>query len=138
VVDREIFSRRLAALSGYSQKGRAFVATTEDEFRRTAALHDLAERYLHLAVESVLDLANHYISDAHLRTPDTNQDTFTCLEEAGELEPELAARLRAWAGFRNVLVHEYVAIDHDIAWQAIQHELGDLDRFAAWAATKLQ
>jgi uncharacterized protein YutE (UPF0331/DUF86 family) len=37
----------------------AFREVGEDEFVREAALHDLAERYLHLAVEASLDLANH-------------------------------------------------------------------------------
>jgi uncharacterized protein YutE (UPF0331/DUF86 family) len=138
MVDREIFSRRLVALRGYLDKLRAFRGTAEDEFGRTPALHDLAERYLHLAVECTLDLANHFIADQTLRTPETNQDTFSRLEDAGELSSELAARLRSWAGFRNILVHEYLEIDHGIAWHAIQDELADLDEFARWAAGKLR
>jgi len=50
MVDREIFSRRLVALRAYLDKPRAFRDTAEDEFGRTPALHDLAERYLPLAV----------------------------------------------------------------------------------------
>ena len=137
MVDREIFSRRLAALRGYLDKLRAFRATTEQEFLTSPAIHDLAERYLHLAMECVLDLANHFIADAGLATPETNQDSFRRLEEAGAISGELAARLRAWAGFRNVLVHEYLEIDHGIAWTAIQNALGDLEAFAAWALRQL-
>jgi len=137
MVDREIFSRRLEALHGYLEKLRAFLDADEEEFVREPALHDLAERYLHLAVEACLDLANHWISDRGLPTPDANRDTFTTLEKASELSPELAEKLRGWAGFRNILVHEYLEIDHLIAYRAIQHELGDLDDFAAWAVDKL-
>ena len=137
MVDREIFSRRLAGLHGYLEKLRAFQHTSEQEFRSSPALHDLAERYLHLAVECVLDLGNHTIAEKRLPTPDTNQDTFTRLEEAGEIPGELAARLRAWAGFRNILVHQYLDIDHGIAWRAIQKDLGDLEAFARWATTRL-
>jgi uncharacterized protein YutE (UPF0331/DUF86 family) len=99
MVDREIFSRRLEALRGYLDKLAAFREVGEDEFVREAALHDLAERYLHLAVEASLDLANHRIAARGLRTPDANRDTFTVLEEAGELSGDLAERLRGWAGF---------------------------------------
>lgn len=137
MVDREIFSRRLEALRGYLGKLAAFPEVGEDEFVREAALHDLAERYLHLAVEASLDLANHWIAERGLRTPDANRDTFTVLEEAGELPADLAERLRGWAGFRNILVHEYLAIDHGIAWRAIRDELGDLEDLARWAAEKL-
>lgn len=137
MVDREIFSRRLEALHGYLKKLKAFADADEAEFVREPALHDLAERYLHLAVEACLDLANHWISDRALPTPDANRDTFTILERASELSPELADKLRGWAGFRNILVHEYVDIDHSIAYLAIREELGDLERFAAWASDKL-
>ena len=138
MVDREIFSRRLAALHGYLEKLRAFQATDEREFRGTPAIHDLAERYLHLAMECVIDLGNHYIADAGLQTPETNQDTFTRLESAAVIPPDLAGRLRSWAGFRNVLVHQYVDIDHGISWNAIQKELGDLEAFERWAIGVLE
>ncbi len=137
MVDREIFSRRLEALHGYLDKLAVFREVAEDEFVREAALHDLAERYLHLAVEAGLDLANHWIADRGLRTPDANRDTFTVLEEAGELPVDLAERLRGWAGFRNILVHEYLEIDHGIAWRAIRTEIGDLEKLARWAGEKL-
>lgn len=137
MVDQEIFSRRLEALRGYLGKLRAFRDAGEDEFVGEPALHDLAERYLHLAIEACLDLANHWIADRGFRTPDANRDTFTVLEEAGELPGELAERLRGWAGFRNILVHEYLAIDHGIAYRAIRDELGDLEALARWAAGKL-
>jgi uncharacterized protein YutE (UPF0331/DUF86 family) len=119
-------------------KLRAFREATQDEFVREPALHDLAERYLHLAVEACLDLANHCIAERELPTPDSNRDTFTVLENAGELSPEAAERLRGWAGFRNVLVHEYLRIDHAIAYRAIRDELGDLESFARWALEKLK
>lgn len=137
MVDRETYSRRLDGLHGYLEKLRAFRGTSEAEFRASPALHDLAERYLHLAMECVLDLGNHIIAEQRLSAPEANRDTFTRLEEAGELPADLAGRLRAWAGFRNILVHQYLDIDHGIAWHAIQNDLADLEAFARWAATKL-
>jgi uncharacterized protein YutE (UPF0331/DUF86 family) len=137
MVDREIFSRRLEALHDYLSKLRAFRDVPETEFVAEPALHDLAERYLHLAFEACLDLANHWIADQALPTPETNRDTFTVLEDSGELTAELAERLRGWAGFRNILVHEYLRIDHAISYRAIRDELHDLERLATWAAGKL-
>jgi uncharacterized protein YutE (UPF0331/DUF86 family) len=138
MVDREIFSRRLDALHGYLHKLAAFRNVELEEFVREPALHDLAERYLHLVVEAALDLGNHWIADRALATPDTNRDTFTVLEGAGEIPPDLAHRLRGWAGFRNILVHQYLEIDHAIAYHAITSELGDLEQLASWAADKLR
>lgn len=138
MVDRQTFSRRLAALERYLTKRRRLGAVSETEFLRDPAVHDLAERYLHLETEACLDLANHWIADRGLRAPETNRDAFTVLEQAGEIDPGLAERMRGWAGFRNVLVHEYIAIDHAVSYRAIVNELGDLENFARWASARLE
>ena len=137
MVDTEIFSRRLDALEGYLDRLRSLGEAPEPAYLAESGIHDLAARYLHLAVEASIDLANHWIADQGLRTPDSNRDSFTVLEEAGELDATLAERLRGWAGFRNVLVHDYITIDHRIAYAAIRNELDDLVRFRTWALGKL-
>ncbi len=133
MVDRAIFVRRLDALNGYLQKLRAFQQVDSAEFVREPTLFDLAERYLHLAMECVLDLANHTIADRGLGTPSSNRDCFTVLERAGELTPEQAERLRQWAGFRNILVHQYLEVNHALSYQAIAEDLGDIEAFFDWA-----
>lgn len=78
------------------------------------------------------------ISDTGLRTPETNRDTFSVLEEAGEISSDLAERLRGWASFRNVLVHQYANIDHRISYRAIRDDLNDLHEFRRWALAKVE
>lgn len=137
MVDREIFSRRLDALDLYLERVERLGGVPEAEFAETPAIHDLAERYLHLAMEAAIDLGNHWIADRALRTPESNRDTFSVLEEDGEIGAALAERLRGWAGFRNILVHQYVNIDHRIVYRAIQEDLDDLVALRTWAADKL-
>lgn len=137
MVDREIFSRRLDALDLYLERVERLGGVPEAEFAETPAIYDLAERYLHLAMEAAIDLANHWIADRALRTPESNRDAFSVLEENGEIEAALAERLRGWAGFRNILVHQYVNIDHRIVYRAIQDDLDDLVALRRWAAGKL-
>ncbi|MYN64637.1 MAG: DUF86 domain-containing protein [Acidobacteria bacterium] len=137
MVDTRIFAKRLGALEDYLQRLRSLGEASEADYLADPTIHDLAARYLHLAMEATIDIANHWISDARLRTPDTYRDSFTSLEEAGELEPDLARRLREWAGFRNVLVHDYLTIDHEIAYRAIRDDLDVLDAFRLWALGKL-
>jgi len=35
---------------------------------------------------------------------------------------------RALAGFRNVLVHDYLGVDKDRVWQIVEHDLPELKR----------
>jgi uncharacterized protein YutE (UPF0331/DUF86 family) len=137
VVDAAILRRRIDALLAYLERLAQFAEVDRRRFIDEADVHHLAERYLHLAIESVLDIANHLIADARLEAPETYRDAFAVLERGGILEPALARRLQSWAGFRNVLVHAYLAIDHGMSWDAIQNDLADLRAFASIAASRL-
>ena len=137
MVDTRIFSRRLDALESYLQKLHSLGRVSESDYLADPNTHDLAARYLHLAMEATIDIANHWISEADPRVPDTNRDIFVVLEQAGEIDPALSGRLQGWASFRNVLVHDYLTIDHGIAYAAIRDDLGDLDAFRRWALGKL-
>ena len=137
MVDQETFSRRLDALDLYLERAERLGEVDETEFAAVPSIHDLAERYLHLVTEAAIDLANHWIADKGLRTPESNRDTFSVLEESGEIDPALAERLRGWAGFRNVLVHQYANIDHHLSYRAIHEDLGDFLAFRQWALGKL-
>ena len=137
MVDTEIFSKRLDALESYLGRLRSLGSAAEADYLAEPVIHDLAARYLHLAVEAAINLANHWIADQGLRTPDSNRDSFTVIEEAGEIEATVAERMRGWAGFRNVLVHDYIGIDHRIAYAAIRDELDDLAAFRIWALGKI-
>lgn len=58
-------------------------------------------RALYVATQAAVDLAMHLGADA------------------GFLERDLAERLAAWAGFRNVLAHFYVSVDYERAYDAL-------------------
>jgi len=129
VVDRDVLSTRLNALEGYLAELRPFLRHSREEFVREPGLHHLAERFLHLACECVLDIAHHVISDESYRQPETYRDAMTVLAEEGLIDAALADRLGAWMGFRNVLVHFYVDLDHGRSYDAIADDLGDLEAF---------
>ncbi|MDX2023453.1 MAG: DUF86 domain-containing protein [Deltaproteobacteria bacterium] len=119
MVDANILRRRLDALLQYLDRLSAFRKVSREEFRATPDVHHLAERYLHLAVEAALDIANHVIADRRWEAPASYRDAFSILSRHGFLDEPLASRLQQWAGFRNILVHAYLDIDHGIAWDTI-------------------
>lgn len=131
MVDRDVLSARLSALESYLAELRSLQARSREEFVREPALHGLGERYLHLACEAVADAAHHVIADEGYRQPSSYKDAVEVLREEGLIEEDLAKRLQDWMGFRHVLVHLYLRIDHGRSWSAIQEDLGDLEDFAA-------
>lgn len=138
MVDRDVLSARLSALESYLAELKGFRERSREEFVREPALHDLAERYLHLACEAVADATHHVIADEGFRHPGGYKDAIEVLREEGLLEEGLADRLKGWMGFRQVLGHLYLKIDHGRTWKAIQEDLRDLEDFAAAMARLLQ
>lgn len=67
--------------------------------------------------------------------PPDYRGLFSELTAAG-LDADLAERLGAVTGLRNVLVHEYVDLDEDVVWGALGL-LDDLRGFAAFVVSKL-
>ena len=137
MVDRHALSSRLDALEGYLAELRSFQSVSREEYIREPALHHLAERYLHLACESVLDTAHHVISDQGYRQAQSYKDAMDVLHEEKLIDQELATRLKGWMGFRNILVHLYLEIDHGRTYDAIRDDLGDLQQFATAMARLL-
>ncbi len=138
VVDRDTLSSRLDALETYLAELRGFLTGRRDEFVREPSLHHLAERYLHLACESVLDISHHVIADQGYRQPGSYKDAIDVLLQEGLLDADLAGRLKRWMGLRNLLVHLYLEIDHGRTYDAIAEDLGDLEAFASRVARMLE
>ena len=68
-----------------------------------------------VAIETCIDAGNHIIASEGLRAPSDYSDVFAVLAEAGFVPAELAPRLALMARFRNLLVHEYLAVE-DNGW----------------------
>ena len=53
------------------------------------------------------------------------------LERADIISPALADRMRKMVGFRNIVVHDYRALDWNILRNIVQHDLENMRAFAS-------
>ena len=95
------------------------------------------EHTLQIAIQATLDIASHIVASDRLGEPRTNQALFDLLERAGWIAPRLGLELRKMAGFRNVLVHGYVAVDAAIVRDALEHRLQDIESFVESIRSRL-
>ena len=93
-------------------------------------LRGAVERYLYLAAQASIDLAEAVIAYRGLRKPTTYGEAFAILGEAGILRQGLVAPLIRMVGFRNVIAHDYGDLDYTVVRDVLANRLGDLDEFA--------
>ena len=89
------------------------------------------EPTLQVAIQSALDAASHVVADERLGEPQTYREVFGLLARHGWIAPELADRLCDMAGFRNILVHGYEAVDLAIVEDVVRNRLDDFLAFVA-------
>lgn len=129
---------------GRSRKGRLSKLLEElaeikgdgyDSYQASFRNRLAAAHAIQLAVQICLDIGAHLIAEEGLDMPDDYRGIFASLKSAG-LEPELADRLSAAAGMRNVLVHGYLKVDDRAVWDAIAR-LDDLRQFSSFVKSQL-
>lgn len=117
------------------EKKLAFIETCVSDLRRLGhpELIDSdirEERFiahtLQLAIQATLDIASHIVSEHRLGEPETNRQLFELLSKKLILATQLCDTLQKMAGFRNILVHGYQAVDRAILRHVAEHNLDDL------------
>jgi len=98
---------RLRKLEEYLKILRQLAAHSREQITGDPVLLGSVERYLQVAIEACLDIANHLISMQRLKSPETYAEAFRSLQDSGILPPEFAADMQAMARFRNRLVRLY-------------------------------
>ena len=86
-----------------------------------------------VAVEACVDVATHVIASEGWTPPGSARQAFQVLASHGRIPLDLADRLASAAGMRNVLVHDYVAVDLQRLALAVRTDLEDLRQFAIYA-----
>lgn len=79
----------------------------EGELETNYTRQDAIVLNLQRACEAAIDMAMHAARTQRLGLPGDARDAFTLLERAKLIPADIATRMRAMVGFRNVAVHQY-------------------------------
>jgi len=113
----------LAALS-------AAAAVPRERFLADRREHWAAAYGLQMTAQALLDAGAHILSGRFKEAPKEYGEIVPQLTRRGVLDAALGERLAKISGFRNVLVHEYAAVDYAVVHDKLQR-LDDLVAFAA-------
>ena len=98
----------------------------------------LAERHLHILLESILDIAAFIAARKGLARGPTYRDVIRSIVEAGIVPAELRKLVLSIPGMRNVLVHGYAEIRHDVIYEVLRTELDNLAQLLRLLWTKAE
>ena len=108
-----------------------------EDLQKNYTLRGAVERYFQLAIECVIDIAEIIISDLKIERPGEYREAIDLLGEKGILPGDFAYYFAPIAGFRNILVHEYIKVDLKEVYRHLKKDLPDFDKFARYIADYL-
>jgi uncharacterized protein YutE (UPF0331/DUF86 family) len=114
-------NERLARLKPLQSKNRG-------DFDTDPYLRDIVERNLEVAAQCVIDICHRIIAIQNARKPVDYYEAILLMSELNVLPPEFARQLAPLAGFRNILVHEYLGVD----WGRVYEKLLNLGELLAF------
>jgi uncharacterized protein YutE (UPF0331/DUF86 family) len=128
-LDEALVRRHLLALDAALTHLRRHAGRPLADLERDLDEVWVVEHGLQLCAQNVLDIATHVAAAAGRDAPDYAA-AIDALGELGVVPPEFAARIRALAGLRNLLVHGYLAVDLTRLHALLNERLADLAEFA--------
>lgn len=93
---------------------------SKEEFLSNPLVVDATERNVHAAIEALLGTGSFIISKKGWPTPSRYQEVGKELASHGVLTPEEGNKLSSMAGLRNVLVHIYAEVDHEMLYSLLR------------------
>ena len=133
MLDRERVLAKLDALHGYERELGVVLPGNLEDYTASLEKRRATERLLQVSVECILDICGLFVAGLRLGLPAEEENLFDRLEQARVFSPDLVRTLRAMRRFRNILVHEYGAVDDEIVFQLA----GRLSRHARLFTTEV-
>lgn len=136
MVDEPVLARKLAAIRDAVARVREVLPGTVEAFLANRTAREIVILNLFIALQEAISLATHWLADEGWGVPQSYGDAFAALGDRHILEPDLAHRLRAASGLRNLIAHQYGAIDARRIFDLASNDVEDLLSFCQQLAQK--
>ncbi|RMF98050.1 MAG: DUF86 domain-containing protein [Candidatus Schekmanbacteria bacterium] len=125
----EIIGKLISEMRKSVKRLNVLSSIDENQFKEDPDKIASAKYHFIVAIESIIGIANHIISQNGFRKPDDYADTFKVLLEEGIIDADFANNLQDMSKFRNRFVHIYWQVDDDQLWNILKSRLSDFKKF---------
>jgi uncharacterized protein YutE (UPF0331/DUF86 family) len=129
MINFNVIENKISSIQKYLKILERYKEYSREEIEKDFDVRGAIERYLYLAIQSTIDLAEAVISFKNFRKPTTMAEIFIILSEEGIIDREFAENLIKMVGFRNIIAHDYEEINYDIVYDILHHRLEDIKKF---------
>ncbi len=130
----EVIARKLSKMSQYLKDLAPYRNVA---YKYYMSDHYKLERLIELLIMTASDIVYHLLSMRGEAPPGSYRAAFLRAGEMGILSEGLSANLSLGAGLRNILVHEYEEIDHELLYRSIPQIIDDLTGFVEEVTNQL-
>jgi len=128
-IDKDVVTSRLSHMREHTKFLKNVTSIPFEEFESDQRNCLSAQHAAQLAIECAIDIGSHIISALDLGQVETYAKIFETLALNGIIDKSLAEKLSKMAGFRNILVHEYLAVDLKLVYENIRQGIDDFIAF---------
>jgi len=137
VVDRSFLAQKIAGVRDATARIRAVLPATAELFTADRTVREIVILNLFVAIQGCLDLASHWLAHEGWTVPQRYADLFSALAEHEVISLDLSRRLASAAGLRNLVAHQYGALNWNRVYAlAGSPALDDLEEFCAALAAR--
>jgi uncharacterized protein YutE (UPF0331/DUF86 family) len=137
VVDKTLLAAKIAAVRDAVARIRSVLPEDATVFVADRTTREVVVLNLFVALQACVSLAAHWLADEGLDVPQGYAELFRRLGDRGVIPADLAQRLAAASGLRNLVAHQYGVLDwtriHAVASERLDDLLAFCDQLASRA-----
>lgn len=129
MVDKDLIISKADSVTQHLKRVNERISPNADGLLQDDDLRDIVLFNLQMAIQNCIDIAAHIISEEGIGVPESNSEMFDLLEQNGHLDPDTAQKMIKAVGFRNLIVHEYSALDLQQVHKIARSDVKDMENF---------
>ncbi|OEF95945.1 type VII toxin-antitoxin system HepT family RNase toxin [Desulfuribacillus alkaliarsenatis] len=132
MVNSELVKRKIAYIDECIKKINKYSNYTYQQFAQDDIVQDVVEYNLFQAINLMIDIAQHVVTDGDLGKPEKLSDGFEILFAKKYITERQLFTYKNMVGFRNIIAHQYTSLDKKIVYTAMNEKVKDIKEFVSF------
>lgn len=129
--------KKLEELTGYLREIDNLFKLSDKKITSDSGKLHIAERLLQLAVDTMIDINQHFIKELELEISEDFQGTFYELSKNKIIPLEFAKKIAPSVGLRNRVVHRYESLDKQLFVSTFRKHRDDFKKYCKFITKRL-